>query len=112
MSKSTFVDYVVHDLLGFIPSISSHRMFGGYGIYKNGTIFALILNEQLYFKTDEKSEEYFRSRGSKPFKYSTKKKQNIKLPYWLLPEEIMDNKEALEEWVERSVKISESSQKK
>jgi len=48
--QNEFVTYVIEDVLGDIPGITSRAMFGGYGIYRDGIIFSLIAFNQLYFK--------------------------------------------------------------
>lgn len=107
MRKSIFVDYVVCDLLGHINDITSRAMFGGHGIYKDGTIFAIIAYDQLYFKVDDRTRKDFAKHDSKPFTYSTKKrKKNVMSSYWLLPEKIMDDPNLLKKWVLRSARIS------
>ena len=41
----SFHDYVLNDLLAYIAGIRSRPMFGGWGLYKNGIIFAIIVEE-------------------------------------------------------------------
>ncbi|MBI3574988.1 MAG: TfoX/Sxy family protein [Gammaproteobacteria bacterium] len=38
-------------------------MFGGYGIYQRDTIFAIIIDDRLYFKTDSLTCAAFTARG-------------------------------------------------
>ena len=40
----------MEDLVGGIAGVSSKPMFGGYGIYKDGVIFAIIADGALFFK--------------------------------------------------------------
>lgn len=49
--------------------ITARRMFGGYGIYKEGIIIALFDEEELYFKSTPTSEPFYQSYGSYPFAY-------------------------------------------
>jgi len=109
-----FHDHVVYDVLSGLPGIASKRMFGGYGIYRDGVIFAIITSDgELYFKVDETLKEKFKKRGSRPFIYEGhKNKKPVEMPYWMLPEEIMEDREQLEEWVEDSVKASKRSKRK
>ena len=109
MKRNTeFHDYVMYDVLGSIPNIASKAMFSGYGIYKEGVIFALIIDGRLYFKTDEHTKKDFEARGSTPFSYTKKDGKTYTMRYWLLPEEIMENQEELAEWVECAVGVSGS----
>ncbi|MFC1913339.1 TfoX/Sxy family protein [Chloroflexota bacterium] len=42
-------------------------MFGGYGIFHEGDIFALISGDTLYFKVDDFYRAAYENAGSKPF---------------------------------------------
>ena len=43
MTNSGFVDYII-DCLSPYGNISARRMFGGYGLYLNQIIFAIIID--------------------------------------------------------------------
>ena len=43
--------------------ISIRAMFGGGGVYCDGLIFGLIIEEVLYFKSDEASAKAFEAEG-------------------------------------------------
>jgi len=101
-----FERYVVEDVLGEIPGITSRAMFSGFGIYKKGIIFAIIAEGELYFKVDEKTEADYKAHGSRPFTYEMPGGKKTMLSYWLLPEEIMENSEELPEWVDAAVAAS------
>jgi len=111
MQLSEFHEYVMKDLFAEIPSITSKKMFGGYGIYKRGIIFAIITNEaRLYFKVDDALKEKFKEHGSDPFVFSGFKKRGpVEMAYWTLPEEVMEDTEELAHWVDDSVKVSKKS---
>ena len=51
-SKAEFVKYVADQLAG-AGTVTYRKMFGEYGMYLDGKIFALICNDQLYIKTTE-----------------------------------------------------------
>lgn len=108
----SFHDYVIHDVLKNIPDITSQAMFGGWGIYKDGIIFALIADGELYFKVDDSNRCDFERLGSHPFVYSQGKHKQTTMSYWLLPEEIMANETELPQWIERSVNVSKQSKQK
>ncbi len=103
-----FYRYVTFDLMGDIPGITSRSMFGGYGIYQYGNFFALIADGELYFKVDDTTYKDYENRGSHPFRYSKGPKE-VTLGYWTLPEQIMENKEALLDWVERAVIVAKKA---
>lgn len=121
----SFHEYVMNEVFVGIDGISSRPMFGGFGIYKQslrpsnkssglseGVLFALIADGELYFKVGESNEADYEKMGSKPFIYTGHKGKDVTMSYWLLPEDIMENKDELEKWIEKSVAASNKSKKK
>jgi DNA transformation protein len=106
--KSPFVDHVVHDLLAHVAGITSRAMFGGHGLYKDGFIFAIIVEEDLYFKVDASNKKEFETRGSHPFVYSRGDHAATTMSYWLVPEAILDDPDVLARWVDVSAGISKA----
>ncbi len=103
MARNTeFRDYIVDDVLRDIPGITTKKVFSGWGVYKYRKIFALIIDGELYFKTNDKNIDEFKKRNSHPFTYNRKGKL-VALGYWLLPEDIYGDDERLIEWIDRSL---------
>jgi len=50
-----------------------------------------------FLKCDAIIEERFRAAGSRPFAYA-KKGDTVTMSYWRLPEDALDDEEALKEW--------------
>jgi|GEM_PF-835782 len=103
-STKQFLDYVLNDVFHNISGISNHPMFGSYALYKDGVIFGIISNNRIYFKANKFTDFYFKEKGSKPFIYKGKNKK-IKLSYWELPEDVLDDKQELIIWIERSMLV-------
>jgi DNA transformation protein len=110
--KSPFVDHVVHELLEGIDGITSRAMFGGHGVYKDGIIFAIIVNDELYFKVDGSNKGEYESRGSHPFVYNQGGHAATTMSYWLVPDEVLDDPDLLASWVDVSVGISKANPSK
>ena len=100
-----FNDYIVGDVLRDVPGIVSKAMFGGWSIYKDGVIFGLIADGELYFKVDDSNIENYKQRESHPCVYEGKNKQ-VTMSYWTVPEDILENQSELLEWIEKSIKAS------
>lgn len=101
---NSFHNYVIYDLLGAIHGIASRAMFGGWAIYKNGVIFGIIIDEELYFKINNENRSVFKQIESRPFVYTKSDGKPVTMSYWLVPDEIMEDKERLYDLVEKSVK--------
>ena len=77
-------------------------MFSGAGVYRDGVFFALATSDGgLYLKCDEEIEPRFREAGSTPFIYG-RDTRKITMSYWSLPEEALDDPDALKVWAELS----------
>lgn len=90
-----FADHVC-DLLSPLGPVSARAMFGGFGIYLDGLMFALIADEELYLKADAVSRPAFEAMGQEPFKPFANKP--TLMPYWTVPPEVMDEPAALCQW--------------
>jgi DNA transformation protein len=92
-----FVEFLKDQLSEFGP-VSVRRMFGGAGIFRNGTMFALVAGETVYFKADHQTKPEFEAEGLAPFSYSTKNGTNTLTSYWRAPERCLDDPEMMVEW--------------
>lgn len=103
-----FHEYVTQDVLGHIEGITSKTMFGGYGIYLDGVIFALITDcDELRFKANDSTKEKYEALGGKQFIYTGHKdKAPTSMPYWQVPEEVMENKELIQTWAIEAASVS------
>lgn len=106
---NSYLDYVINDLMANIDGITHRAMFGGYGIYKDGYIFGLIADDQLYFKVDDSNKADYESLGSKPFVYEKGNHPKTTMSYWLVPQEVLEDKKKLTSWINRSVNVKKSS---
>lgn len=95
-----YCDYVI-DLLSPWAPVTAKGMFGGYGMYRQGQIFAIVIDDTLYFKVGEKNRPDYESAGSSPFTYVTKRKK-IVMSYWRVPDEVLEDWEALPIWAEKA----------
>lgn len=85
---SDFIPFVQELLEGWGP-VSARRMFGGHGLYHEGLMFAIVMNQQLYLKVDEQNRPDFEALGLAPFTYPMKGRQ-VALSYWSAPDAIFD----------------------
>lgn len=103
-----FKDYIVGDILGHITQVTAKRMFGGYGLYLDGHIFAIITSDtDLYYKVDDTNRGQFIAAGSEPFVYTGhKNKKPTTMPYWIIPESILEDRNTITDWTYQSAAIS------
>ena len=99
-STTEFADYV-SELLAGVGRVVARRMFGGYGLYCDGVMFALIADDVLYLKADEASRPDFEQAESAPFVYDARGRR-ITLAYWRAPDEAMESRELATPWARRA----------
>ena len=114
MPKKTpqFLEYFLEDCLNWSSQFSKKSMFGWYAIYKNWKVFSLFINDIIYFKVWENNKQYFEEKKSKPFSYKKKNWKVWVMSYWELPEEILEQREELDIWIERSLEVSNKAKLK
>lgn len=94
--KKEFAAYIV-DLLQQMGPVYSKRMFGGFGVFLDGLMFGLIADNVLYLKVDAQNKADFLELGLLPFTYD-KQGKAMNLSYFQIPEECMDNSDAMIAW--------------
>jgi DNA transformation protein len=87
----------LRDLLQPLGQVRLRRMFGGYGIYADELFFAVIVDQQLYFKVDAVSRPLFEAAGLGEWIY-VKDGKPVHMNYFRPPEDIFDDEEALLLW--------------
>jgi DNA transformation protein and related proteins len=93
---SEFAEFVREQMAGFGP-VTIRGMFGGSGVFYDGLMFALIVDDELYFKADGETRGRFEARGLEPFRYSQRGK-TVSFNYFAAPEEVFDSTDAMAEW--------------
>jgi DNA transformation protein len=95
---SEFVAYL-QEVFSEFGSISSRRMFGGYGIFYDGLMIGLVADDTLYLKVDLETEATFREHGLAQFGYPKAGKM-IGMSFYLAPEEALDDPVEMREWAQ------------
>jgi len=104
-----YCQYII-DILSPWADIICKPMFGGYGVYKNGQIFAIIADEEIYFKVDKVTQPDYEKLNAEQFIYDGKNKP-IKMSYWKVPLEILEDNIRLHESAEAAYKVGLRSKK-
>jgi DNA transformation protein and related proteins len=99
-ARSAFADMVA-DHMTFVPDLRITRMFGGYGVFREDRMFALVADDRLYFKCDAASRPLFEAKGLGPFSYEARGLRHS-LAYFEAPPEVFEDNEAMREWVARA----------
>jgi DNA transformation protein and related proteins len=92
-------EFAVHaaELLSTVGHVVAQRMFGGHGLYCDGTMFALIAGDALYLKVDEANRSEFERAGATPFAYETRGRW-IVMSYFSAPDQALESRELAAPW--------------
>jgi len=101
-SDANFLSHVM-ELLEPTGDITSRAMFGGYGIFHQGDMFALISGSTLYFKVNETNFSHYEEADSSRFK---------PMPYYEVPTEVMEDRSIILDWADISIAIGHATAKK
>jgi DNA transformation protein and related proteins len=98
-----YLTFVLDQLRTAIPAVRTRRMFGGCGLYAGELFFAVISDDTLYLKVDDQTRGEYEARGMPPFQPM---EGMASMNYSQLPEELLEEPEALGPWVERAIEVA------
>jgi TfoX/Sxy family transcriptional regulator of competence genes len=91
-SKQKTVDFIIEQLAD-VGAVSAKKMFGEYGLYLNGKLFALVCDDQLFIKPTLSARSLLGEDVTEAAPYPGAK------PCFLIPGEVLDERERLSEIV-------------
>lgn len=87
----------VTERLASSGGVTSRAMFGGYGIFHEGDMFALVSKASLYFKVDDSNLAAYERAGSQRFK---------PMPYYEVPADVFEDTDKLTDWARTSIAVA------
>jgi DNA transformation protein len=106
--SDSFLTFVLAQLSA-LDDVWSKRMFGGVGLYRGDTFFAVMDNQALFFKVDETTAPRYRAEGMPPFAPIPGKP--AMLTYYQVPAGIIEDPDALADWARQSIAVAGRSPK-
>ena len=103
-----YKDYIARQLEEF-GAYETKKMFGGLGYFKDGVMFGAIMHGAFRLKGDETNAPDYAAYGMKRHEIPGKK---MSMPYYEVPQEILNDKAVLKEWVYKSWEVALKSKKK
>ncbi|MCW5716715.1 MAG: TfoX/Sxy family protein [Bauldia sp.] len=85
-----------------LPGVTIRKMFGGLGVFRDGIMFAMSVEDTLYLRCDGERAADFEAEGSAPVVFKTHTGKDMPMPYWRAPERLFDEPEAFRDWAERA----------
>lgn len=91
-----YLDYLLESLAP-LGRVVAKRMFGGTGLFLDGLMFAIVIDDQLWLKADDRNRAEFTALDLPPFTYQRQGKATA-LSYYRAPDEALDAPHALLPW--------------
>ncbi|MBT3338156.1 MAG: TfoX/Sxy family protein [Anaerolineae bacterium] len=100
------LESVVTEFVGRIfplREITTKKMFGGYGVFEEGTMFALITAAGgVHLKVDDSNRPRFEEAGAG---------KHGRMPYYQIPKQIFDDDTQLLAWTQEAIAVSKAAKK-
>ena len=94
------------ELFAAFGRVEVRNMFGGAGIYAEGVMFGLLVDDVIYLKTDPNNLTRFEREGCGPFTYATKRGERSLKSYWRMPDRLYDEPEELADWAKAALDVA------
>jgi DNA transformation protein and related proteins len=107
----SYLTFVV-DQLSALGRVTTARMFGGVGLYCDGSIFGLIAEDILYFKVDDGSRPAYEQRGMPALRPVASKPQLVSKNYYQVPADVIEDLDTLCEWARHALSAARAKTKK
>lgn len=91
-----------------IDGVRSKKMFGGVGYFMDDLMFGGIMYDVFRLKADEVNKPDFEEKGMGPWEVPGK---SMKMPYYEVPQEIINDQQLLREWVYKAIEAADRTKK-
>lgn len=106
MAVSAAYREFVLEQLGRVAPVTSRGMFGGVGVYSDGLFFALMDDDALYLKVDDRNRGDFEAAGMGPFRPFPDAQP---MGYYELPAELLDDADLLRPWIFKALDVARAA---
>jgi len=98
----TLVEEMVEAAIG---AATVKRMFSGLGLFRDGLMFALVIDDTLYLKTGPDNAARFAEAGLEPFSYDSKIRRVV-TSYARAPDDALEDPAILRDWAEGAMQAA------
>ena len=98
--KDDYLRWVLEQLSG-AEGISFRRMFGAFGLYRNGVFFGIVSGDTLFFKVSDAGRAEYESRGMARFR-PYRDRPLVSMSYYEVPADVLEDAEECVRWAMRA----------
>lgn len=88
----------VQEALEPMGAVTMRRMMGDATLYLDGTVFAILADDALWFKTDAASDAEWDASGCERFSYAKRDGGAGTMNYRRAPDDVHDDEDAMRRW--------------
>lgn len=92
----------VREALALIGTVTMRRMMGGATLYCDGTVFAILAFDELWFKADAESDAAWDAAGADRFTYDARGRTMV-MNYRRAPADAYDDADILRDWARLAI---------
>ena len=107
--KDDYLRWVLEQLSG-AEGVSFRRMFGGFGLYRNGVFFGIISGDTLFFKVSDASRADYETRGMARFR-PYRDRPLVSMSYYEVPADVLEDADECVRWAMRAVAAGTAKKK-
>jgi DNA transformation protein len=101
-------DFVAHVVETMRPTLAAtaKRMFGGHGLFDDGRMFALIVDDVLYLRCGEDNRAAFDALALPSFEYARLDGARAVMSYRQAPGDALESPAEMREWVRGALAVA------
>jgi DNA transformation protein len=96
-ASDSFAEFL-REQLAPLGRVTMRRMFGKTGVFCNGLMLGMVMDDTLYVRVDDHNRAVFKEAESAPPLNYEKQGRTIDLAFWRVPEHLLDEPDALVAW--------------
>jgi DNA transformation protein len=86
-----------------LGAVTMRRMMGGATLYLDGTVFAILDEDELWLKADSESDAIWDAQGCEKFSVAFEDGRVGTMNYRRAPQDVYDDREAIQRWAALAV---------
>jgi DNA transformation protein and related proteins len=103
------IHFILHavERMASVAPVTYRRIFNGYGIYHHGVQFAIIINDQLYFRADNFSRDLYLAKKMSAFQPCPL--VALESSFFQLPDDVLNHPPELIYWMRIAVEAAQNA---
>ncbi len=84
-----------------VGAVTTKKMFGGVGVFTDGTMFAIVDSTgRVFYRADDTTAGRFEEAGSD---------KHGRMPYWTVPDDVLSDTDATLAWAEEAAAVARAA---